>query len=592
MVKSLSILPGIMRFTLKRNQHALILSVLGLSIFAACNAKQTVELGKNISTYETDISRGEATFKRFCSACHNFQEDGIGPHLGGLTRTVSSTWIKNFIRNPRKMISEKDPRALEKFTEYNTYMTPFPRLTEVELQEILSFMHTFPAPEASDHLPNHLILVNDPIKDPVPMSNIVVDLEYIKSIPPSSDDEPLARINKMDCERQSGRVFIADLRGTLYDITGDSALEYFDLARNNPDFIDRPGLGTGFGSFAFHPNFIQNGLLYTTHTEGPGSAPADFSYADSIPVTVQYILSEWKTENPAAATFSGVERELLRVDFVTGKHGFQEIAFNNICAESDEDHGKLYVTVGEGGAVEDGYPDLSHHSATKIWGTILRIDPFGSNSKNGKYGIPKNNPFAADSNDDRLGEIWAYGFRNPHRLIWNNKGQLLATEIGARQLEEINLVEPGKFYGWPIREGRFLLNYTGIQGKVYELPADDSIERVTYPILEYDHDNVRAISGGYFYQGSSPTELVGKYLFGDITSDRLFFADFDNIKQGTQHMMKEWQIATDGNVTSFKKLCGDCNRIGLRFGRDCGDRIYIFTKSDGKIYRLKEPPNS
>jgi len=71
-----------------------------------------------------------------------------------------------------------------------------------------------------------------------------------------------------------------------------------DMAKLKPEFINEPGLGTGFGSFAFHPDFAKNGLLYTTHTEAPNSGKADFTYADSIKVTLQWVLTEWKAYEP------------------------------------------------------------------------------------------------------------------------------------------------------------------------------------------------------------------------------------------------------------------------------------------------------
>ena len=66
------------------------------------------------------------------------------------------------------------------------------------------------------------------------------------------------------------------------------------MATLKSKFINQPGYGTGFGSFAFHPDFAKNGLLYTTHAEPAGSAKADFDYPDSIPVVLQWILTEWK----------------------------------------------------------------------------------------------------------------------------------------------------------------------------------------------------------------------------------------------------------------------------------------------------------
>ena len=77
----------------------------------------------------------------------------------------------------------------------------------------------------------------------------------------------------------------------------------YGYAKTGAQIHQPAGLATGFGSFAFHPDFAKNGLLYTTHTEAPGSAPADFVYADSIKVTLQWVLTEWKVNDPNAAVF-------------------------------------------------------------------------------------------------------------------------------------------------------------------------------------------------------------------------------------------------------------------------------------------------
>lgn len=73
----------------------------------------------------------------------------------------------------------------------------------------------------------------------------------------------------------------------MYELVNNEWRVMLDMQQERPNFIHTPGLGTGFGSFAFHPEFYQNGLLYTTHTEKTGSGMADFPYADSLKVTLQ-----------------------------------------------------------------------------------------------------------------------------------------------------------------------------------------------------------------------------------------------------------------------------------------------------------------
>lgn len=92
----------------------------------------------------------------------------------------------------------------------------------------------------------------------------------------------------------------------------------------------------------------------------------------------------------------------------------------------------LYVTVGD-----TGFPEHSQQ-LTSLAGKILRMNLDGS--------IPKDNPFP-DS------YIFSYGHRNPQGLVWDEKGTLFSTEHGQSAHDEINLIEPGKNYGWPIIEG-------------------------------------------------------------------------------------------------------------------------------------------
>ncbi len=63
--------------------------------------------------------------------------------------------------------------------------------------------------------------------------------------------------------------------------------------------------------------------------------------------------------------------ELIRVNVVSNIHGMQEITFNPYSKPGSEDYGLLYIGLGDGGSVENGYAFLAH-SPEKIWGTILR----------------------------------------------------------------------------------------------------------------------------------------------------------------------------------------------------------------------------
>src|SRR4029079_7783636 len=105
--------------------------------------------------------------------------------------------------------------------------------------------------------------LSNPIPDTIRLSNLVVNLKLAVQIPPSSDSGklPLTRITKLDFEPNSGISFILDLRGKLYRLQNNKPEVYMDMAKLRPRFIHEASLGTGFGSFAFHPGFAKNGLF-------------------------------------------------------------------------------------------------------------------------------------------------------------------------------------------------------------------------------------------------------------------------------------------------------------------------------------------
>ncbi|MBZ5857675.1 PQQ-dependent sugar dehydrogenase [Flavihumibacter profundi] len=566
----------------------LILTFAFISMnFISCKSGKSPDTSA-ISTDSAIIAMGDGTFDKNCSSCHNFKQNGIGPQLGGLTADVPADWIKQFIRDPKKLVESGDARALQLQHKYKVLMPSFAQFSDDQLNGIVAFIHTHKKP-VEKKSKSGLSALADPIPDSIALSSLVVDLNLVTQIPASSDSGklPLTRITKLDFESNSGTNYVVDLRGKLYKLQNNKASVYLDLRRWMPKFIHESGLGSGFGSFAFHPEFAKNGFFYTTHTERPGSGNPDFNYEDSIKVSLQWVLTEWKTDHPESAVFSGKSRELLRINMVTVMHGVQEITFNPLSKPGDKDYGLLYIGVGDGGSVDEGYPFLIHRR-DRILGTIIRINPRGNNSVNGKYGIPQDNPYAKSEGNHSLREIYAYGFRNPHRITWTKSGELIASNIGGANIESINMVKPGQDFGWPIREGNFMVEPDVDWAKVYPLPANDSSFHVTYPVAEYDHNGgAAAISGGYEYWGCEVPELKGKFLFGDIPSGRLFYINMADLKQGKQAPIYEWRISLNGKLTTLRELC-KTDRVDLHFGRDAKGELYILTKPDGKIYSVHQ----
>jgi hypothetical protein len=396
----------------------------------------------------------------------------------------------------------------------------------------------------------------------------------------------LARINLMRVLSggEKDRHFIQELRGLIYELENKHLRVFMDISRLRPGFIPEPGLGTGFGSFAFHPEYYKNGLLYTSHTEKAHAAPADFPIADSLSTALQWVLTEWKVANPGAAAFAGTGREMMRVDMMTQIHGMQEITFNPLARPGSADYGLLYIGIGDGGAAEQGAYALCNSNKT-IWSSVLRLDPGGRNSKNGKYGIPANNPFASDADPNTLGEIYARGFRNPNRMSWAPDGKMLIADIGLTNIEELNIGQEGADYGWPAREGTFLLNYLGRMDRVYALPQENESNPYTYPAAQFDRDEGNAISGGFVYTGTDIPLLRGKYVFGDIVSGRVFFVKTSQLQPGRQAPVQELELEVAGKEVTLRQTSAS-SKTDLRFGLGPRQELYLFTKADGRIYQV------
>ena len=563
---------------------ALCTLLLGLACRTE-NPPDTVAADTPQDRYATDelsIQHGMELFNRHCASCHNFTAAEIGPPLSGVTSQVRKEWLISYIHNPAATIQSGDERAMELFSRYKIYMPSFPQIEGDDMEHLLGFIHRFSEAEKRNTSSRTGGLVN-PIPEPIAHSGLVLELEEWFTAPASAPAPPLARINKLAGfgSGQLERLFLADQRGSLYEINGDSVCVYLDLSREEPNFIDAPGFGTGLGSFAFHPDFARNGLLYTTHTEPAGSAPADFALPDSLPTALQWVLTEWRADSPAAESFAGQRRELLRADMLSQIHGFQEVAFNPLAGPGQADYGVLYLGIGDGGAGLGGHPELCDNPG-RIWGSVLRIDPRGKDSPNGQYGIPSDNPFTGQ--EGALGEVWCRGLRNPHRLTWDSGGSglMFITNIGQHSVEEVNLGEKGADYGWPNREGTFLFDVNANSELVYPLEEPDSL--YTAPALQYDHDEGNAISGGYAYRGQI-AGLRGHYLFGDIPRGTVLLSPLSELGKGKPAPVLRVALEIGGQQATLAERSLD-GRVDLRFAEDASGELYLFTKNDGKVYRV------
>ncbi|TLV03311.1 PQQ-dependent sugar dehydrogenase [Dyadobacter luticola] len=564
----------------------LSLSICAVFIFCLINCaggkKQT-----SSSTITTSSTKGKELFTTHCVSCHAVEAEEIGPRLGGVTSLLSESELIAFVKNPGKAIDAGNKRAIGLTRRYKMIMPPFDFLKDDEIKSILSYID-----EESKAKGIPPLFVNtenvageqqERLAAPIKMSPLKIELEDFVTIPPSSDKMPRTRIATMRPHPSGdGTLYVSDQRGIIYRIDHGKVETFLDIRPLIENYVNEPGLGTGLGSFAFHPDYLKNGLIYITHTEAPKGKKADFAYADSIKVSLQWVVSEWKIDDVKSKTFTGKRRELLRINVPNVVHGTQDIGFVPDIDKNDPDYGLLYIGTGDGGSTISKHPELCH-KLSSLLGTIIRIDPLGKNSKNGNYGIPSNNPFVNDADPATFKEIYAYGFRNPHRLSWDmaDGRKLFSAEVGEANFEEINVIVKGGDYGWNVREGNYGLSLADLKN-VYKLPETDE-KKFIAPFALYDHFDGSAISGGAVYLGNLKA-LNHKYVFGDIVNGRLFYVNVDQtLSDGSVH---ELSIRQNGKPVNLVDLTGS-KRVDVRieYNQQTKD-MYIMTKPDGKIRKI------
>ena len=182
-------------------------------------------------------------------------------------------------------------------------------------------------------------------------------------------------------------------------------------------------------------------------------------------MTYHNVITEWHATNPAANSFEGTRRELLRAAHVVTNltHPMGAVEFNPTAKPGDPDYGLLYTSGSDLGFSNGGGPNASNPAQTQrrdsIITAILRIDPRSPSVSEGGRGWRLHDPDGEQVRrgwrSESLGEIYAYGFRNAHRLSWDTDGTMFASDIGMDHIEEINIVRNGENYGWMRREGFF-----------------------------------------------------------------------------------------------------------------------------------------
>lgn len=341
----------------------------------------------------------------------------------------------------------------------------------------------------------------------------------------------------------SDRLFLVTQQGIVHWIPNDQRVKkthtFLDI-QDRVVYKDKQN-EEGLLGLAFHPKYKTNGevFLYYTTADAPHTS-----------VISQFRVSK---DDPNRADPDS-EQEIMRIKQPFWNHNGGTIQFGP--------DGYLYVGLGDGGSAND--PHGNGQNLETLLGSILRIDVDHKDAGK-EYAIPKDNPFAG--NRDARGEIWAYGLRNVWRLCFDRKtGTLWAGDVGQDLWEEIDIIRRGGNYGWNLREAKHPF------GKNGSGPRKDLID----PIWEYHHSIGKSITGGCVYRGRRVPELVGKYVYADYVTGRLWALDYDLQKN---KVVANYTIAQDDSCPVEKIPV-------MTFGEDEQGEIY-FGDSFGFLYRYR-----
>jgi uncharacterized repeat protein (TIGR03806 family) len=329
---------------------------------------------------------------------------------------------------------------------------------------------------------------------------------------------------------ETNRLFVVEQGGVVKwfnnDNTATTTTTFINLTSRVTSGGERGLLG-----MAFHPNFATNGQVFLSYTRTNGG--------------LQSVISRFTSSDNGQTLDPNSEQIILTVDQPYDNHNGGGINFGP--------DGYLYIGFGDGGS--GGDPQNNAQNLNSLLGKMLRIDVDGA----APYAIPSDNPFA---NGGGRPEIFAWGLRNPWRWSFDKgTGELWLGDVGQNQIEEMDKIVLGGNYGWRIREGAQCYN-----------AASCNTTGLIEPITTYDHSQGQSITGGYVYRGTAIPSLIGKPVYADYASGRI------------------WAISTDpitGQVLPLdQQLLVDSNFSISSFGQAPDGELFIVNYFQGNIQKL------
>lgn len=314
-----------------------------------------------------------------------------------------------------------------------------------------------------------------------------------------------------------GRLLVNERRGEILIFKGDSATG--EKIIGFPQVYEQ-GQG-GLLDIQLHPNYAENGWIYTTYAKpgnGGGSTTLIRFKLDGNQVTN---LEELKQTQPLS------ER---------GVHFGSRIIFDN--------DGYLYFSTGERG-VKENSQDL-----TNDMGKIHRLHDDGR--------VPEDNPFLGT--DGAVPSIWSYGHRNVQGMVYDKTNNIIyATEHGPRGGDELNVVEKGKNYGWPVIT--YGIDYSG--AIISELTEKEGMEQP----IHYWTPSI-ATCGLLLYTGDKYPGWEGNLFAGALALTHVARVEVD----------KDTYLGEE-------KLLQDVGRV-RQIAQSPDGYIYVLTEGPGMLLKL------
>jgi uncharacterized repeat protein (TIGR03806 family) len=245
-------------------------------------------------------------------------------------------------------------------------------------------------------------------------------------------------------------------------------------------------------SLAFHPGYQRNGQVYLCYIEHGDKGNVNRIVRMTVPAELR---------RPGTVPTADPATLQTVIEWPCGEDHFGG------CLAFGAD-GMLYFSAGDGHGYADG--NQTGQDISDLNASILRID-VDRPTPGAQYSVPADNPFVGKHG--ARPEVWAYGLRNVWKFSFDRRsGELWAADVGQDLWEPVVRVERGGNYGWSVTEGTHDFRPERRRGPTPILP----------PVYQHEHSEARSITGGFVYRGRAFPDLIGRYIYGDYETGKVW----------------------------------------------------------------------